>query len=154
MHHLRCHSWSYIYSICNVNSASFRAIQSFRNIHFPPFHVPLRQCQMTVMTSGIASQSSVQEFVETDQNKYQRSALLSLCGRNPPETAGCPTKRDSNTANFSVIMYKWHRSIHRETRSNVVPIPTENKRSCFHTRVDVAFLITPGVIAISISMPL
>ena len=39
-----------------------------------------------------------------------------------------------------VIMYKWHRSIHRETRSYVVPIPTENKRS-FHPRVDVAFLL-------------
>ena len=27
------------------------------------FHVPLRQRQMTVMTSGIASQSSVQQFL-------------------------------------------------------------------------------------------
>ena len=40
-----------------------------------------------------------------------------------------------------VIMQKWNRSIHRETRSYVVPIPTENKRSCFHPRVDVAFLL-------------
>ena len=63
-----------------VNSASLRAMQSFRNRPFPLFHVPLRQRQMTVMTSGSASQSSVQQFIQTDKKKHQRSALLSLCG--------------------------------------------------------------------------
>ena len=102
MHHLRCHSWWYNYSICNVNSASFGQFNPLETDIVPLFHVPLRQCQMTVMTSGIASQSSVQQFVQTDKNKHQRSALLSLCGKNLPETGGFPTKRDSNTANFSI----------------------------------------------------
>ena len=41
-----------------------------------------------------------------------------------------------------------------KTRSYILPTPTENTRNCSHLRISTAVSIMPGVISISISMPI
>ena len=99
----------------------------------------------------------VQQFVLADNNETSKVRVtVHLWGESTGDR-WFPIQRESNTENVSI---RWRHnvkvtSLHspgdRVLRCSV-PIPTENKRSCFHLRIAVS--IMPVVISIIKSIPL
>ena len=149
------HKWKCLQHSVLHASPKMRLLMFYLQHPQYPFLVPLRRRQMTVMTSeNYRSIEFVQQFALADNNEISKVRVtVHLWGESTGDR-WFPVQRVSNTENMSI---RWRHnvkvtSIHRETVFSVVPIPTENKRSCFHPRIAVS--IVPVVILIIKSIPL